>query len=88
MKMGKLGNILMLSCRKVTELMEEKIHVKLSVVERVQLSLHSKMCPGCSEYENQSKLIDEALGSSTSTSSKKIENVDVLKSKILANLKK
>lgn len=52
-------NWLVLSCKKATTLIEKKLLVKLSVKEEVQLKLHKSMCSACTEYEKQSKMIDE-----------------------------
>ncbi len=54
-------NILMLSCRKATELIEKKALIGLSRREKIQLSLHKSMCDACTAYEKQSKLLDEFL---------------------------
>lgn len=54
-------NILMLSCKKATELMEKKGVVGLSGVEEIQLFLHTNMCDACSRYAKHSELIDKAL---------------------------
>lgn len=54
-------NFLVLSCKKVTELIEKKSVVKLSLKETLQLSLHTSMCSACSRYEKQSKIIDSLL---------------------------
>lgn len=51
----------MLSCRKATELIEKGKVVKLSLVEKMQLRLHTSVCSGCSAYQKQSKIIDSWL---------------------------
>lgn len=88
--MDKIKKLLLLSCRKVTELMEKKLHVKLSLVEKAQLAVHSTVCPGCREYENQSSLIDRALGSSNRSGEKDVDpkNAEELRSRIIERLKK
>jgi hypothetical protein len=59
--MRKLMNLFVLSCRKVTELIEKETVVKLSFKEKVQLNVHKSMCDACSLYEKQSKKIDKIL---------------------------
>lgn len=53
--------ILMLSCKKATELIEKKNVVNLSFGESIQLKMHKKMCKSCSNFEKQSSLIDNAF---------------------------
>ncbi len=53
-----LMNLLMLSCRKATELMEKRLLVGLSLREKMQLGMHKSMCDACTAYEKQSKLLD------------------------------
>lgn len=54
-------NTLMLSCLKATELMEYKAFMPLSVGRNMQLQMHIAMCPGCKNYQEQSRLIDKLL---------------------------
>jgi hypothetical protein len=54
-------NMLMLSCRKATELMEKKLHIGLGTTERFQLFLHTRMCDACRLYEKQSHFMDSVL---------------------------
>ena len=59
--MMRLMNLLMLSCRKATELMDKKLHGHLRPVEKVQLFLHTRMCDGCRLYQTQIKMLDRIL---------------------------
>jgi hypothetical protein len=59
--MKKIMRFLLLSCLKATELIEKKLYTKLSISEKIRLSLHKSMCNACRRYENQSKLIDSAI---------------------------
>jgi len=59
--MKKLMNILMLSCKKATELIEKKMYFKLTKVESVQLFMHKSMCDACTAYESLSKILDKVL---------------------------
>jgi len=59
--MKKLMHILFLSCLKATELIEKKIHFKLSVVEKLQLKVHKSMCDACRNYEKQNYFIEKAI---------------------------
>ena len=54
-------NILLLSCLKATELIEKKLHFKLSFTERLQLSMHKMVCEACSNYEKQNILIEKGI---------------------------
>ncbi len=54
-------NKLLLSCLRATELIEKKLHFKLSVREKLQLRMHKMMCNACSNYEKQSVLIDKGI---------------------------
>ncbi|HYX06173.1 MAG TPA: hypothetical protein VE912_05510 [Bacteroidales bacterium] len=59
--MKKLMHILFLSCLKATELIEKKMHFRLSWMERMQLKAHKMMCDACTRYEEQSAYIDQAI---------------------------
>ncbi len=60
----KLMHKLFLSCLKATELIEKKLHVKLSVKERLQLKMHKMMCSACTNYEKQSIFIEKGISAS------------------------
>ncbi len=53
--------LIMLPCKKVTELIEKRSLVGLSFKEKIQLHLHKTMCDACTAYQKQSKKIDELL---------------------------
>lgn len=59
--MKKLMNILMLSCKKASDLIDKKSAVKLSMKENVMLHMHTAMCDGCKAYQKQSRILDELL---------------------------
>lgn len=59
--MKKMMNLIMLSCKKTTELIEKRFVTKLSVVEKIQLSMHTAMCKTCKMYEKQSDIIEKSL---------------------------
>ena len=59
--MKKLMNILMLSCKKASELIDKKSVVKLSMKENVMLHMHTSMCDACTAYQKQSKILDDLL---------------------------
>ena len=52
-------NILMLSCKKASELIDKKSVVSLK--ENVMLKMHTSMCDGCKAYQKQSKILDVLL---------------------------
>lgn len=54
-------NILMLSCKKASELIDKKSVVTLSMKENVMLHMHTAMCDGCKAYQKQSKNLDNLL---------------------------
>jgi len=58
---GKLMHKLFLSCLKATELIEKKLQVKLSLKEKLQLTMHKMMCDACSAYDKQSLLLDHGI---------------------------
>lgn len=59
--MKKMMNILMLSCKKATELIEKRLVTKLSSIEKVQLKMHTAVCSQCSTYEKQSDIIEKRI---------------------------
>jgi len=59
--MKKIMHILFLSCLKATELIEKKLHFKLSAKEKLQLRVHKMMCDACTNYEEQNIIIEKAL---------------------------
>ena len=54
-------HILFLSCLKATELIEKKLHFKLSATEKLQLKVHKMMCSACTNYEKQDILIEKSF---------------------------
>lgn len=58
--MRKLMNMIVLSCRKATELNEKQMHCRLAKSERVQFKMHLFLCKYCSRYVRQVQLIDMA----------------------------
>ena len=66
--MKKLMNILFLSCLKASELIEKKIHFRLSLTEKIRLSIHKSMCDACTRYEKQSLFLEKGISSSQKVS--------------------
>lgn len=58
-------NILVLSCKRASGLIEKRIHFSLNPVERVQLFVHTSMCDACMSYQKQSIDMDELLSKHT-----------------------
>lgn len=81
--------LIMLPCKKVTELIEKRSLVELSFKEKIQLHLHKTMCDACTAYQKQSKKIDEVLErhihTSDTNNSGTYQNQE-LKEKIINNL--
>lgn len=88
--MKKLMNILMLSCKKASELIDKKSVTNLSMKENVMMHMHKATCDGCKAYQRQSKILDDLLKTyihaSTEEQIPQIINNE-LKQKILVNLK-
>lgn len=53
----------MLSCKKATFLIEKGNSKPLSFMDKLQLSMHLKMCSKCADYQKQSVLIERILKS-------------------------
>lgn len=85
--MRRVMNMLMLSCKKATTLIEKKSLIGLSFKEKVQLKMHKSMCDACSNYEKQSLKLDDLLQKQilNSESTPLIEN-EALKEKIIKSL--
>ncbi len=71
--MKKLMHILFLSCLKATELIEKKLHFKLSGKEKLQLKVHKMMCSACTNYEKQNVLIEKSFENQEQTSDPQID---------------
>ena len=85
--MKKLMHILMLSCKKASELIDKKSLVQLSAKENIMLHLHTSMCDACTAYQKQSKIVDTLLENHFTNSQTSIQNAE-LKEKIIKNLPK
>ena len=90
--MKKIMQLIMLSCKKATELIEKKLLIKLSFREKVQLKMHKSFCDACTAYEKQSKLIDKLLSKHIHEESNDIKSDSVveneeLKKRILDKIK-
>lgn len=72
--MRRLMNILMLSCKRATSLIEKKKLARLSRKEQLQLKMHMSMCKACNAYSEQSDIIDKSLESYWSESNSKDKN--------------
>jgi hypothetical protein len=89
--MQRLLTILLLSCKKATELIDKKMLVKLSFRENIMLHIHKSVCVFCRQYEKQSHLIDEILKEHLQkTDPEKVPQVanNELKDKIFTRLNK
>ena len=60
--MNSLMRNMMLSCEKATLLIERKADGDITVLQRMQLVLHTSMCRACTNYQKQTVLIDKLLG--------------------------
>lgn len=59
--MKKLMNLIALSCKKATFLIEKSHGEPLSFMDKVRLSMHLKICDKCAGYQKQSLLIENVL---------------------------
>jgi hypothetical protein len=83
-----IANVLMISCKKATELIEKKsVVTELTFGEKLQLRMHTAMCKACTNYQKQSIFIDNALKYNSTNpannSHEHIERVNNLISKML-----
>jgi glucose-6-phosphate-specific signal transduction histidine kinase len=85
--MNKIKNTLLLSCLRATELIEKRLHFKLSLGEKIALRLHISMCQACQLYEKQSAFIDRGLSSSLAKK-EAFKDIEALKLKIHKELEK
>ncbi|HES59379.1 MAG TPA: hypothetical protein ENO18_03020 [Caldithrix sp.] len=71
---------------KATELIEKKLHLKLTVKEKIQLRLHKMMCDACSMYEKQSEIIEKGIKKHMHGALSNNENTEKLKEQIKVKL--
>lgn len=83
----KIMNTLFLSCLKASELIEKKMHVKLSFTERMQLKAHKMMCDACTLYEKQSLILEKGIESHVHQQNMAVD-IEKLKRQITQNLEK
>mgnify|MGYP006284147291 CR=1 FL=1 len=84
--MKKLMHFLFLSCKKASELIEKKMHFRLSAKEKMQLKMHKIMCNACSLYEKQSELLEKSIQDNFKRELKE-KDMEELKNKINKSLK-
>jgi hypothetical protein len=84
--------IILLSCKKATQLIEKKLHAKLSRRERIQLTWHNSVCDICPLYEKQVILLDKILkADSPETATEQVfpaEEIKSLQDKIILSIEK
>ena len=85
--MKKLMHVLFLSCVKATELIEKKIHFRLTLKQKIQLRAHKTICHACSRYEKQSVFIDKAMKHAAESNADTVD-VSELKKETLAKIEK
>lgn len=83
----QIMNKLFLSCLKASELIEKKMHVKLSFTERMQLKAHKMMCDACTMYEKQSLILEKGIEQHLHQKKETID-MEQLKKQIRLNLNK
>ena len=78
-------NTLFLSCLRASELIEKKMHIKLSFTEQMQLKAHKMMCEACTRYEKQSLILEKGIEQHFHQRKDEID-MDQLKEKITVQL--
>ncbi len=90
--MKKLMHLLMLSCLRATELIEKRYIGKLTLIQKMQLHMHTSACNICNNYQKQSSLIHHTLlkhsqnGGTENVHSIKPEEIEGLKQNIILQL--
>jgi hypothetical protein len=86
--MKKMMNIIMLSCKKATELIEKRLVTKLSHVEKIQLKMHTAVCSQCATYEKQSEIIEKCIAQIHQPDKEQMKLSSERKEQILKELEK
>ncbi|MFI5148235.1 MAG: hypothetical protein ACHQRM_00765 [Bacteroidia bacterium] len=92
--MKKLMHLFMLSCLKVSQLIEKKQVLGLSRMEKMGLAMHLSMCDACTAYQQQSLYMDRILkahfrGPAINPNTVPLLlDVQAIKSKVLSSLDK
>lgn len=76
-------HLLILSCKKASFLIEKAHGKPLSLLERIQLSMHLRICEKCSRYQQQSLIIETLLKQKSQIPGKATELKLSEKSKLL-----
>jgi hypothetical protein len=66
--MKNIMHFLFLSCLKASEMIEKKLHFRLSFRERMQLKMHKMMCSACSNFEKHNLFVEKAISNFESNS--------------------
>ena len=77
--------ILFLSCSKATSIIEKQFHFRLSFIEKLQLSAHKSMCKACTNYEKQSRVLEQTIQQQLKEHDVEV-NVTKLKEEIIIKL--
>jgi hypothetical protein len=57
----ELIHIFTLSCKQATYLIEKRIHVPLSMTERMRLAIHLSLCKLCRAYNTKAVFLDSLM---------------------------
>ena len=71
------------ACAKATELIEKQSLFELSLMEKVKLKMHLRMCSDCSNYKIQSEKIDELLQAQSTQKVQKLTLSKEIKEQII-----
>lgn len=58
-------HIFVLSCKKATFLIEKRLYVPLSPLEKWQLKIHLHLCKYCAAYSGKAVFLDKAMKQET-----------------------
>lgn len=86
--MNKNAQLVFLSCKKASYLIEKKQIDELSVIENIQMKMHISMCEICKMYEKQSGLVHGYLFNYSQKNVKETTLSNEKKSEIIDELKK
>lgn len=57
----RIIHLFVLSCEKITFLIEKQLHTSLSPLERLQLRIHLSLCDYCRAYKDKAIFLDKLM---------------------------
>jgi len=83
----RIMQVLFLSCLRASELIEKDLHLRLGLLEQLQLKMHKTMCNTCNRYGKHSVLIENGIRDLQRKEAMSID-FEELEKRIILNLKK